>query len=138
VSVGTERVLGSSSYRWVHNGSIQGILKGKYHCTIDLLFGWFGIRCMTTDNFGFYLQNRLIQPVKQVVNGTLILPSLVFPDQSLGIKCLTSCENIGYSWTFFSFARLWTPLVCPHCRLMGPYLCRLMTSHSDVQINEDS
>ncbi len=34
---------------------------GKYHCTIDLLFDWFGIICMTTDNFCFYLQNRLIQ-----------------------------------------------------------------------------
>jgi hypothetical protein len=33
----------------------------KYHCTIDLLFDWFGISCMTTDNFCFYLQNRLIQ-----------------------------------------------------------------------------
>jgi hypothetical protein len=29
--------------------------------TIDLLFGWFGISSMTTDNFCFYLQNRLIQ-----------------------------------------------------------------------------
>ncbi len=35
--------------------------KGKYHCTIDLLFDWFGISCMTTDNFCFYFQNRLIQ-----------------------------------------------------------------------------
>ncbi len=35
--------------------------RGKYHCTIDLPFDWFGIRCMTTDNFYFYLQNRLIQ-----------------------------------------------------------------------------
>jgi hypothetical protein len=34
---------------------------GKYHCTVDLLFDWFGIFCMTTDNFWFYLQNRLIQ-----------------------------------------------------------------------------
>ncbi len=34
---------------------------GKYHCTVDLLFDWFGISCMTTDNFCFYLQNRLIQ-----------------------------------------------------------------------------
>jgi hypothetical protein len=25
------------------------------------LFDWFGISCMTTDNFCFYLQNRLIQ-----------------------------------------------------------------------------
>jgi hypothetical protein len=27
-----------------------GNTKG-YHCTIDLLFDWFGISCMTTDNF---------------------------------------------------------------------------------------
>jgi hypothetical protein len=39
----------------------QGILKGKDYCTIDLLFDWFGISCMTTENFCFYLQNRLIQ-----------------------------------------------------------------------------
>jgi hypothetical protein len=39
-------------------------LRGKYHCTIDLLFDWFGISCMTTDNFCFYLQNRLIQTSK--------------------------------------------------------------------------
>jgi len=30
-------------------------------CTIDLMFDWFGISCMTTDNFCFYLQKRLIQ-----------------------------------------------------------------------------
>jgi hypothetical protein len=23
-------------------------LRGKYHCTVDLLFDWFGISCMTT------------------------------------------------------------------------------------------
>jgi hypothetical protein len=34
---------------------------GKYHCTVDLLFDWFGISCMTAYNFCFYLQNRLIQ-----------------------------------------------------------------------------
>jgi hypothetical protein len=34
---------------------------GKYHCTVDLLFDWFGISFMTTENFCFYLQNRLIQ-----------------------------------------------------------------------------
>jgi hypothetical protein len=32
-----------------------------YHCTIDLLSDWFGISCRTSDNFCFYLQNRLIQ-----------------------------------------------------------------------------
>jgi len=44
----------------VYPGNTKG---GKYHCTIDLLFDWFwfGISCMTTDNFCFYLQNRLIQ-----------------------------------------------------------------------------
>ncbi len=39
----------------------QGILKGKYHSIVDLLLDWFGISFMTTDNFCFYLQNRLIQ-----------------------------------------------------------------------------
>jgi hypothetical protein len=34
---------------------------GKYHCTIDLLFDWFGVSCMTTDNFCYHLQNRSIQ-----------------------------------------------------------------------------
>jgi hypothetical protein len=35
---------------------------GKYHCTVDLLlFDWFGISCMTTDNFFIYLKNRLMQ-----------------------------------------------------------------------------
>jgi hypothetical protein len=29
----------------------QGILRGKDHCTVDLLFDWFGVSCMTTDNF---------------------------------------------------------------------------------------
>ncbi len=28
-------------------------IRGKYHCTVDLLFDWFGISCMTTDNFLF-------------------------------------------------------------------------------------
>ncbi len=37
----------------------QGILKGEV--SLYLLFDWFGISCMTTDNFCFYLQNRLIQ-----------------------------------------------------------------------------
>jgi hypothetical protein len=39
----------------------QGTLKGKYHCTVDLLCDCFGINCMTINNFRFYLQNRLIQ-----------------------------------------------------------------------------
>jgi hypothetical protein len=30
-------------------GQKQGILKGKYHCTVDLQYDWFGISCMTND-----------------------------------------------------------------------------------------
>jgi hypothetical protein len=48
----------SNSDPKVEAGNTKG---GKYHCTIDLPFDWFGISCMTTDNFCFYLQNRLIQ-----------------------------------------------------------------------------
>jgi hypothetical protein len=42
-------------------GNTREYLRGKYHCTVHLLFDWFGICCMTTNNFCFYLQNRLIQ-----------------------------------------------------------------------------
>jgi hypothetical protein len=56
--------------------------RGKYHCTVDLLSDWFGISCMTIDNFCFYLQNRLIQTSQQEVNSTVILPPLVFPAES--------------------------------------------------------
>jgi hypothetical protein len=48
--------------------------------TVDFLFDWFGISCMTNDNFLFLYANRLnSKPVKQEVNGTMILPPLVFP-----------------------------------------------------------
>jgi len=40
----------------------SGNTKGwKYHYTVHLLFDLFGNSCMTTDNFCFYLKNRLIQ-----------------------------------------------------------------------------
>jgi len=40
---------------------LQGVLEGEVSLYVDLLFDWFGISCMTTDNFCFYLQNRLIK-----------------------------------------------------------------------------
>ncbi len=53
----------SCYFKFVHGWVAQsGNTRGrKYHCTIDLLFYWFGISCKTTDNFYFYLQNRPIQ-----------------------------------------------------------------------------
>jgi hypothetical protein len=53
----------------------QGILKGKYHCTVDLLFDWFGLVCFANK----HKNCRKSKPVKQEVNGTVILPPLVFP-----------------------------------------------------------
>jgi hypothetical protein len=35
--------------------------RGNHHCTIDLMFDWFGISCVTTNHFCFYLQNTQIQ-----------------------------------------------------------------------------
>ncbi len=31
-------------------GLHQGVLKGKYHCTVDLLFDWFGLVCFANKN----------------------------------------------------------------------------------------
>jgi hypothetical protein len=55
----------------------------KYHCTVGLLFDWFGIICMTTDNCCFYLQNRLIQTTQTGGQWYSDTSPLVFPDWSL-------------------------------------------------------
>ncbi len=34
----------------VTSHNLREYQRGKYHCTIDLLFDWFGISCMTTDS----------------------------------------------------------------------------------------
>ncbi len=59
----------------------EGILKWKFHCTIDHLFGWFGLACFETKNVSFL--SAVSKPVKQEVNGTTILPTLVFPDWNI-------------------------------------------------------
>ncbi len=57
--------------------------RGKYHCTIDLLSDWFKISWTTTDNFCFYLQNRLIQMSQKGGQQYSDTSSLVFPDQGM-------------------------------------------------------
>jgi hypothetical protein len=83
-----------------------------YHWTVDLLFEWFGISCMTTDNFCFYLQNRLIQTsqTSQWYNDTS--PPLVFP---------------GY----VKFPMMWSVL---HCRniFSGEAVCRVGDEHAGL------
>ncbi len=58
----------------------QGTLKGEYHCTVDLLFDKFGISSMTTENFRFYLQKRLIQTGQTGVQLYSDTTPSVFPD----------------------------------------------------------
>jgi hypothetical protein len=41
--------------------SKHGILKGKYHCTVDLLFDWFGLVCFANKNKNCQLSYSLIQ-----------------------------------------------------------------------------
>jgi hypothetical protein len=38
-----------------NHSMVREYLRGKYHCTVDLLFDRFGISLMTTDIFCFYL-----------------------------------------------------------------------------------
>jgi hypothetical protein len=69
-------------FRFLKNHS-QGIPKGrgKYHCTIDLLFDWFGLVCCANKKTKIVSRHTAdSKPVKQEVNSTVILPLLVFPD----------------------------------------------------------
>ncbi len=85
----------------------QGILKGKYHCTVDLLFDWFGISCMTTDNICFYLQNRLIQASQtggQWYSDTspFSIPCLNIQQPTNELKTQQQTENVGAKFSTLS------------------------------------
>jgi hypothetical protein len=58
-----------------HRGLLeQGVLKGKYHCTIDLLSDWFRLACLVCKTKTVSIHTADSKPVKQEVNGTVILP----------------------------------------------------------------
>jgi hypothetical protein len=44
-----------------HTRMYQGILKGKYHCAIDLLFNWFGLFCFANKNKNCQLSHSWFQ-----------------------------------------------------------------------------
>jgi hypothetical protein len=64
---------------------------------------------MATDNFCFYLQNRVIQLVKQEVNGTVIVfPACILKTALLKVICFLICFLICF-WqkiNFFNFAEM--------------------------------
>ncbi len=49
------------NYKRIFNLPNQGILKGKYHCTVDLLFDWFGLVCIANKNKNCQLSYRWFQ-----------------------------------------------------------------------------
>jgi hypothetical protein len=57
---------------------IREYLRGKYHCTINLLHYWFGLICFAKKVSCHTAESK---PVKQEVNSTAILPPLVLPAQ---------------------------------------------------------
>jgi hypothetical protein len=83
---------------------IQGTLERKYHCTVDLLFDWFGISCMTSDDFCFYLQNRFIltgQTEGQLQSETSPL-SVSWLILWLRVECSTTViQSSNFSLEFF-------------------------------------
>jgi hypothetical protein len=84
----------------VSDAFTQGIQKGKCHCTVDLLFDWFGISCMTTGNFCFYLQNRLIQTSQTGGQWYCDTSLLVFPDSNIYFYVITQQTNVMVSVLF--------------------------------------
>jgi hypothetical protein len=69
--------------RWWGNdiplrGNNQGILKGEVSLYIDLLFDWFGISCITTDYFCFYLQNSQMGGLWYSDTPPLIFPEIIY------------------------------------------------------------
>ncbi len=52
----------------------QGMQKGKYHCTIDLLLDWFRKSVLQIKTKIVSCHRADSKSVKQEVNGTVILP----------------------------------------------------------------
>jgi hypothetical protein len=57
----------------------------KYHCTVDVLFDWFGLVCFANKNKNVSFHRANSKPVKQEVYGTVIDPPLVFPAMDIFI-----------------------------------------------------
>ncbi len=71
--------------------------RGKYHCTIDLLFDWFGISCWPLTIIVSICKIDYSKPVKQEVNGTVLLRPLVFPAHSKQARAFIAYFNVyGY------------------------------------------
>jgi hypothetical protein len=52
---------------------------GEYYCTVDLLFDWFGLVCFAMKAKNVSCHTAYSKPVKREVNGTVILPPVVYP-----------------------------------------------------------
>ncbi len=110
-------LISAKSFQPIRAVNTRGLyrenLRGKYQCTVDHLFDWFGISCMTTDNF--LIQNRLIQTSQAGGQWYSILPPLVFPSLYRNkLECLPlPCTHL--SLTFVSKARS-LPLEWSHLR----------------------
>jgi hypothetical protein len=90
-----------SNYQTDNMGSIREYSKGKYHCTNDLLFDWFGLVCFANKTKIVSCHTADSKPVKQEVNGTVILPPLVFPDSIHSIHGQTLADRM-ILWPEFS------------------------------------
>ncbi len=65
--------------------------RGKYHCTIHLLFDQFGLICFVNKKNKKIVSSHTAdsKPVKQEVNGTVILSHLVFPALNISDQYLS-------------------------------------------------
>ncbi len=54
-----------------------------YHCTVDLLFDWFGLVCFANKTKIVSSPTADPKPIKQEVKGAVILPPLVIPAKTI-------------------------------------------------------
>jgi hypothetical protein len=99
-SVAYARTYARGLYPWNTKG-------GKYHCMVDLLFDWSVISCLATDNFFFFLQNRLIQ--NSQTGGQWYSDTSPFRIPWLYVSDIYEidyiCHRYKTFWTSFSFSR---------------------------------
>ncbi len=72
----SKQCLEELTFPYLNIGLCRENLRGKYHCTIDLLFDWFELVCFAKKIVSCHTADS--KPIKQEINGTVILRPLVF------------------------------------------------------------
>ncbi len=104
----------TTELQWLLAGNTK---RGSITIPLTSLFDWFGLVCFANKNKIVSCHTADSKPVKEEVNGTLILPPLVFPafrnSFYLAYSCLIwNARGLGTKLVNLFHVLKWPPNIC--------------------------